>query len=151
MAGQDRTATTVWEGDLRKGKGEVSFDSSGAAGPLPVSFPSRFERPGGQTSPEELLAAAHAACYSMALSNILGSAGHPPERLETSATATIDSVDGGFAITTMRLVVRGTVPGIDEEQFLDAARQAEQGCPVSKAIAGNVQLSVDAALAQPRA
>jgi len=151
MAGQDRTATTVWEGDLRKGKGEVSFDSSGAAGPLPVSFPSRFERAGGQTSPEELLAAAHAACYSMALSGILGAGGNPPDRLETSATATIDSVDGGSAITTMRLVVRGTVPGIDEEQFLDAARKAEQGCPVSKAIAGNVQLTVDAALAQPGA
>ena len=151
MAGQDRTATTIWEGDLRTGKGEVSFDSSGAAGPLPVSFPSRFERAGGQTSPEELLAAAHAACYSMALSNILGSGGNPPDRLETSATASLEPAEGGFAITKVRLVVRGTVAGLGEEQFLEAARKAEQGCPVSKAIAGNVELTLDAALAQPGA
>ena len=148
MAAQDRTATTIWQGDLRSGKGEVSFDSSGAAGPLPVSAPSRFEGAAGQTSPEELIAAAHAACFSMSLAGGLKRGGNPPERLETTATVTIDQIEGGFGITRSALRVRGTVPGVTEEQFLEAARTAEQNCPVSKALQGNLEITLDASLNQ---
>ena len=142
----DRTASTVWEGDLQSGKGTVSLDSSKVADALEVTAPSRFESPEGRTSPEELIAAAHASCYSMALSNILTQNGTPPERLETRATCTVDRGDGGFAITTMALRVRATVPDLDASGFDDAAGQAKQGCPVSKALAGNVEISLDAAL-----
>jgi lipoyl-dependent peroxiredoxin len=112
-----------------------------------VSFPARFEAvTEGQTSPEELIAAAHASCFSMALANGLAQAGNAPDRLETSVTITLDRVDGAPTITTAEIKVRGTVPGITQEQFLEAAQTAEQNCPVSKALKGSVQLSLDAAL-----
>jgi lipoyl-dependent peroxiredoxin len=142
----DRKATTRWQGDI-SGGGEVSFDSSGAAGPLEVSFPRRKEDDAeGVTSPEELIAAAHSACYSMALSGALGRAGHTPESLETSAVVTF-STDGGPHISKVALTVRGNVPGISEEDFLEAANGAKEGCPVSKLMAGNTEVTLDASLA----
>jgi lipoyl-dependent peroxiredoxin len=142
----DRKATAQWNGDLMSGQGTVSLDTSGVAGPLDVSWPSRAEDASGRTSPEELIAAAHATCYSMAFSNILAKAGHAPERLDTSAVVTF-SLEGGAHISKVALTVRGTVPGITDEDFLSAAQQAKEGCPVSKALAGNVDISLDAALA----
>lgn len=143
----DRKATTVWQGPLLDGgSGEVSFDSSGVAGPLEVSWPARTEPPAGTTSPEELVAAAHSACFSMALSNILAKAGHDPRRLEVSAVVTF-STEGGAHVDNVALTVRGTVPGIGADEFREHAEAAKDGCPISKLIKGNVAVSVDAALA----
>jgi osmotically inducible protein OsmC len=143
----DQKASAIWEGELFSGKGTVSLDSSHAAGPLDVSWASRAESPGAMTSPEELIAAAHSACYSMALSNTLNKAGTPPTRLDTSAVVSFEKGDAGFGITRVALTVRGDVPGADDASFRDAAEQAKTGCPVSKALAGNVDITVDAALA----
>ena len=146
MALAERTATTTWEGDLPKGHGTVSVNS-GAIGDFPVTWASRSEkRSEGKTSPEELIAAAHSSCFSMALSNGLSDAGHEPERLEVTATVSFDMVDGAPTVTESKLTVRGKVPDIDEEAFLEAARDAEQNCPVSRAIKGNVEISLDAQL-----
>jgi osmotically inducible protein OsmC len=142
----ERRAEVVWEGDLFHGNGMIVSTGSGAFGDLPVSWVARTEEPGGKTSPEELIAAAHAACFSMALSNGLAQSGHPPERLETSAVCTFDQVDGGFAITTMELTVMGRVPGIDAAAFEKAAEEAKEGCPVSNALKGNVELTVHPSL-----
>lgn len=139
-------ASAVWEGDLFSGAGTTSL-LSGAAGPLPVSWPSRTEAPNGQTSPEELIAAAHAACYSMALSNILAGLEHAPTRLETGAVATFAKTDAGFRLTTMALSVSGDVPGIEADAFAQAAAEAKDGCPVSNALAGNVEITLSATLA----
>jgi len=147
MADAQRTAEAVWEGSLAQGAGAVTLTSSGAAGPLPVTWASRTARSEGKTSPEELVAAAHASCYCMALSNILGEAGTPPERLEASATVTFAQVEGGFKVASSALKVKGTVPGIDAAAFRDAANKAKDGCPISGALKGNVELSVDASLA----
>lgn len=141
----ERTATVSWEGDLARGRGSVRA-GSGALGEQEVTWASRTERSEGRTSPEELIAAAHASCLAMALSHGLGQAGSPPERLEVSAACTIDSVDGGFKITTMRLDVRGAVPGIDAAAFEQAAGAAKDACPVSGALAGNVDISLSATL-----
>lgn len=141
----DRKATTVWKGDLSSGGGTTTLDTTGLAGELPVSWPSRTEDPGGRTSPEELIAAAHSACYSMALSKALADGGHTPERLETSAVATFDT-SGGPHISGVALTVRGSVPGIGDDEFRRAAEAAKDGCPVSQAIAGNVPITVDASL-----
>jgi lipoyl-dependent peroxiredoxin len=142
----DRSATTTWQGDVKSGTGKVALNDSGAAGPLDVSFPARAGDPSEQTSPEELLAAAHATCFSMALSSALGSAGHPPEKLETTATVTF-SMDGGPHIPSVNLFVRATVEAIDEAEFQNIAEQAKDGCPVSKLFAGNCELTLDAQLA----
>lgn len=142
----DRKATTVWQGDLASGKGQTTLDSSGAAGPFDVSWPARTEEPGDKTSPEELLAAAHASCYSMALSGALAKGGNTPERLETSAVATF-STDGGAHVAGVRLTVRATVPGISADDFSQAAEAAKNNCPVSKVMAGNVPIELDAQLA----
>lgn len=142
----DRKSTSVWEGDLKSGQGTTSFDSSGAVEPVKVTWPARSEDPGGKTSPEELIAAAHASCFNMALSGALARGGHDPEQLETSAVVTF-STDGGAHIAGVALTVRGTVPGISEEDFKAAAEQAKDGCPVSKALTGNVAITLDAALA----
>ena len=143
---QDRTATTVWEGDI-KGNGRVSLDSSGL-GAFDVSAPARFEAVSStETSPEELIAAAHSSCFSMALAGILGRSGNYPERLETSAVVTVDKQTEGFAITKIALTLRGTVPGMSEEDFKAAADQAKTGCPVSKALASVPEITLDAALA----
>jgi osmotically inducible protein OsmC len=139
----DRRADVVWEGSLMDGSGTILSTTSGALPELPVSWASRTESPGGKTSPEDLIAAAHAACFSMALSHALAQAGNPPERLETSATVTFVP---GTGITKSALTVTGRVPGIDEAAFGEAAEGAKEGCPVSGALKGNVELSLDARL-----
>ena len=147
MADAPRRAEAVWTGSLTKGSGEVSLVTSGAAGPLPVTWASRTARSEGKTSPEELVAAAHASCYCMALSGILGDAGTPPEKLEGSATVTFSQIEGGWKVGTSQITVEGTVPGIDEAAFKEAAEAAKDGCPISGALKGNVELSVEASLA----
>lgn len=147
MAEAPRRADVVWTGSLAQGSGEVTLSTSGAAGPLPVTWASRTERSEGKTSPEELVAAAHASCYCMALSGILGENGTPPEKLETSATVTFAQIPGGFKVASSALTVKGTVPGIDEAAFKEAAAAARDGCPISGALKGNVALSVEATLA----
>jgi osmotically inducible protein OsmC len=142
----ERNAHATWEGDLRGGSGR--FDTgSGAITGQEVTFASRFEESGGKTSPEELIAAAHATCFSMALANGLAQDGHAPTRLQTDAVATLDSTDAGFRITSIRLSVRGEVDGLDEEAFRAAAKTAKEGCPVSNALADSVEITLDAALA----
>jgi osmotically inducible protein OsmC len=141
-----RRADVVWEGTLARGSGKVSASSSQAFTDLPVTWASRTERSDGKTSPEELIAAAHASCFSMALSFELGNAGNPPERLSVSAVVTFDQVDGGWKVTSSALTVRGKVPGLDDAGFKKAAEGAKEGCPISQALNGNVALSVDAAL-----
>jgi len=138
-------ASSTWNGNLFEGSGTTTL-ASGAAAALPVSWPNRTEAANGKTSPEELIAAAHAACYNMAFSNVLDQAGHPPAQLDTDAVATFAKTDAGFRLTTMRLSVRGDVPGLSAEAFAEAAIQAKDGCPVSNALAGNVAISVDATL-----
>ena len=141
-----RRAEVSWSGDLATGSGTVSAKSSGAFGGLPVSWAARTEAPGGKTSPEELLAAAHAACYAMAFSGGLGRAGTPPERLDVSAEVTFDKVESGWKVASSALTVRGVVPGISAEDFVAAAEAAKDGCPISGALKGNVELSVVATL-----
>jgi lipoyl-dependent peroxiredoxin len=146
MLKAERRADVVWEGDLLHGSGTIVSVGSGALGALPVTWASRTERSDGKTSPEELMAAAHAACYAMAFSHTLAQAGTPAERLSVSATCTFEQVEGGFKISTMDLDVRGKVPGLDEAGFEKVAQQAEQGCPVSNALRNNVQIRVNAHL-----
>jgi osmotically inducible protein OsmC len=139
----ERKADVVWQGDLTNGSGTIESVTSGAFGPLDVSWASRAEDPNGKTSPEELIAAAWAACFSMALSSGLAKAGHPADKLETSATVTFQPGEG---ITKGALTVRATVPGIDAGAFDEAAEAAKQNCPVSKALAGIPEVSLDASL-----
>ena len=146
MADAQRTATAAWEGSLAQGAGAVTLTSSGAAGSLPVTWASRTARSEGKTSPEELVAAAHASCFCMGLSHILGEAGTPPERLEASATVTFAQIEGGFKVASSALTVKGTVPGLDAAGFKAAAEAAKDGCPISGALRGNVALSVEASL-----
>jgi len=141
-----RTAQAVWEHDLVHGHGTVQGTSGGLA-ETAVSWAARTEAPGGKTSPEELLAAAHAACFSMALSFGLSKMQKPPERLTVAATATFDKVGDAWKVTTMELDVTGKVPGITAAEFQQAAQAAGQGCPISGALKGNVQISVHAKLA----
>ncbi|HEX7496694.1 MAG TPA: OsmC family peroxiredoxin [Candidatus Limnocylindrales bacterium] len=141
-----RRAAVVWKGNLASGSGRLSAVSSKAFEALPVTWASRTEEADGRTSPEELLAAAHASCYSMALSSDLTKAGTPPDRLEVTAEVTLDRVDGKWTVLSSRLEVHGSVPGIDEGHFRAAAGQAKDGCPISRALAGNVKLSVEATL-----
>lgn len=140
----DRHAAVTWSGDLLHGTGKITHVTSEAFGPLDVSWPSRSEEPNGRTSPEELIAAAHASCYCMALSLGLAEAGTPPEELSASATVTFVP---GTGITRSALTVVGRVAGLDEAGFVAAAQAAKDGCPVSQALAGNVELSIDARLA----
>ena len=141
-----RRAETTWQGDLLKGSGDTTAVSSKAFSSLPVSWAARTEDSGGKTSPEELVAAAHASCFAMAFSGALARAGTPPERLDVSATVTFDKVGDGWKVTTSELTVRGKVPGIDAEAFKKAAEAAKDGCPISQALKGNVDLSVEATL-----
>ena len=141
-----RQAQVTWNGDLMSGKGVVSASTSKAFSELPVTWASRTESADGRTSPEELIAAAHASCYSMALSAGLGSSGTPPQQLEVSTTVTFDNVDGGWKVASSALKVNGQVPGIDAAGFQKAAEAAKDGCPVSQALKGNVALSVEATL-----
>jgi len=140
-----RTAQAVWEGDLLRGHGTVK-GTSGGLGEVSVSWGSRTESPAGRTSPEELLAAAHASCFSMALSAGLGRMQKPPLRLAVSATATFDKVGDAWKVTTMELDVTGKVPGLTASEFEAAAKAASVGCPISGALKGNVAVSVRAKL-----
>jgi lipoyl-dependent peroxiredoxin len=139
----DRKAEVTWQGDLMSGNGRIDSVTSGAFGGLDVSWPARSEEPEGKTSPEELIAAAHATCFSMALSHGLAEAGHPAEELKTSATVTFQPGEG---ITKIALDVAGRVPGIDESAFHQAADGAKQNCPVSKALTGVPEISLTARL-----
>jgi osmotically inducible protein OsmC len=141
-----RRAEATWSGDLFNGSGTVRAATTGLFTDLPVSWASRTEAPAGRTSPEELLAAAHASCFSMALSNGLAKAGHAPERLDVAAEVTFEKQDAGWTVTRSMLTVRGRVPGIDAAAFREAAEAARDGCPISRALKGNVELSVEATL-----
>jgi lipoyl-dependent peroxiredoxin len=140
----ERTAQVTWSGSLLEGSGTIDRVGSGAFGPLDVTWTSRTEESNGRTSPEELIAAAHASCFSMAFSSDLAKAGTPPERLETSATVTFVPGEG---VTKSALTVRGSVPGMDEDAFRAAAEQAKENCPVSQALASVPEITVDASLA----
>jgi lipoyl-dependent peroxiredoxin len=137
-----RKADAEWQGDLRSGKGQVRLGSGAYSGPY--SFRSRFES-GDGTNPEELIAAAHAGCFSMALAAGLSAAGHAPERIHTEATVEIEQQDGGFAITRISLGTEARVPGIDEATFQEQAQAAKANCPVSKALAGT-EIALEAKL-----
>jgi osmotically inducible protein OsmC len=139
----DRTAEVTWHGDLMSGSGRVDSVTSGAIGGLDVDWRARSEDAGSKTSPEELIAAAHAACFSMALSNGLGQAGHAPEEMKTSATVTFQPGEG---ITKIALAVAGKVPGMDDGAFQEAAKTAKENCPVSKALASVPEISLSARL-----
>ncbi len=138
-----RTAQAEWKGDLPSGKGTMKSETGTVDGQY--SFSSRFEE-GTGTNPEELIAAAHAGCYSMALSNILAKAGHTPTSVRTTARVHLGVGEGGAAITKIELVCRADVPGLDQAKFLEHANEAKVGCPVSKALAAT-QIELDAALA----
>jgi osmotically inducible protein OsmC len=140
----DRTAHVTWSGSLMDGGGTITSVGSGAFGPLDVTWASRAEESDGRTSPEELIAAAHAACFSMALSHGLAQGGTPPESLEVDATVTFVP---GTGITKVALAVRGAVSGLDEVAFLEAAEGARDNCPVSKALASVPEITVEASLA----
>ena len=144
MATAERRADVVWRGDLFKGSGTFDLASSGAAQDLPVTWASRTEHHDGKTSPEELITAAHASCYAMALSNVLAQMGNEPEEINISAVCTFD-VDQ-VKVTKMVLDVRGRVPGLDAEGFQSAAEQGEEGCPISNALRGNVDIQLNASL-----
>jgi osmotically inducible protein OsmC len=133
-----RKGSAVWSGGLKDGKGTVSTQS-GVLNQNPYGFNTRFED-GAGTNPEELLAAAHAGCFTMALSAQLGEAGMTAQKLETTATVSLDKVDGGFAIPAVHLELVATIPGADEQAFQEAARKAKEGCPVSKLFNANITL-----------
>jgi lipoyl-dependent peroxiredoxin len=140
----ERRASVTWNGDLMSGSGTIDDVGSGAFGPLAVSWAARSEEAsGGKTSPEELIAAAHASCFSMALANGLAKAGTAPDRLQTSAVVTFVP---GTGITKSALSVRATVPGLDAEGFRAAAEDAKKNCPVSQALAGVPEITLDAEL-----
>ena len=143
MATAERRAELVWEGNLFQGNGRFTV-GSGAFSEQGVTWASRTERPDGKTSPEELIAAAHASCFAMALSNALDQGGNPSERLEISAVCTFD-IDN-VKVSSVDLDIRAQVPGIDKDGFQDAVGEAEQGCPVSNALRGNVEIRVNASL-----
>jgi osmotically inducible protein OsmC len=138
----ESSASTVWAGGLADGRGETTT-SSGTLSAVEVTWPRRVERTDDTTSPEELLAAAHSACYCMGLSHGLGEAGTPPERLEAAVTVTFVPGEG---VKSSRIAVSGRVPGIDQATFEEAAQAAAEGCPISGALRGNVEITVEATL-----
>lgn len=142
-----RFAEATWTGDLASGAGSINYVSSGAFTRLPVTWASRTEEHNGRTSPEELIASAHAACFSMAFSSRLAKNGTPAEKLDVKCVVTFAKGDAGWKIARSTLTVRGDVPGIDNEKFVALAEDAKENCPVSAALKGNVELVVDAALA----
>lgn len=144
----ERTAQTVWEGSGPQGRGVVN-GNSGALNNIEITAPSRFESPNGKTSPEELVAAAHSSCFGMQLAFLLTNAGTPPERLDVQATIGMNRKEGGgYEVVYSHLTLTGTVPGVDEETFLRAAEEAKNICPISNLIKGNVEITLDAKLAQ---
>lgn len=142
----ERRARAVWEGTLLEGQGRLSTETTTVISDKPVTWAARTDDPGGKTSPEELLAAAHAACYAMALSAALARGGTPAERLEVTATCAFDKVGEGWGVTGMDLHVRGRVPGLDRAAFEEVSRAGEEGCPISNAIRGNVEIRLVAEL-----
>jgi len=149
MAAVQRTAEVDWTGSIARGSGRAS-GGSGALGELPITVASRFGEPEGKTSPEELIAAAHAACFAMALGSILAARRTPPEHLQVTATVTLQT-SGTPTIASSQLDVRGVVPGADPASFDGAAREAERSCPVSRALQGGVEIGVHATLDRPPA
>jgi osmotically inducible protein OsmC len=145
---QTREATARWSGDLLAGRGAVSAATTGVFFDLPVTWASRTGEPAGLTSPEELLATAHASCFSMAVSNELAKAGTTPESIAVTVAITADKLDTGWTVLSSRITVRGRVPGATPESFREAAEKAKDGCPISRALKGNVELSVDPQLEQ---
>lgn len=141
-----RRATVKWDGDLATGSGLLTAVTSRAFANLPVTWASRTEHADGKTSPEELLASAHAACFSMAFSSDLAKAGNPPESLEVTSEITFDQIDGKWTVISSKLTVHGHVHGLDAAKFREMAAAAKDGCPISRALAANVQLSVEASL-----
>jgi lipoyl-dependent peroxiredoxin len=147
MMAAEHTAHASWQGDLMSGSGSVST-GSGAVSDVPLTWRARAEDASAGSSPEELIAAALASCFSMALSHGLAQDGNPPTSIETDAVATFDRTEAGFRVTTIALQVRGGVPGLDESGFQAAAEDAKANCPVSKALEGNVEITLDASLAR---
>ena len=142
----ERRAEAIWEGNLTEGRGQLT-SGTGVLRDQRVTWAARTEEPAGMTSPEELLASAHASCYAMALSSTLAKRGTPPERLQVTAVAALDRKEGGgVKVSTMDLHVRGRVPGLDQAGFEEAAREGEQGCPISNAIRNNVDIRLRAEL-----
>ena len=149
MATAIRRADAHWHGALTTGTGEVSLEA-GACGPLGISWPARVEDPNGQTSPEELLAAAQAACFAMAFTAVLGREARHPERLDVSVAISLDPAEhGGFKVSRSHITVHAVVGGIDEETFQELADEARTGCPVSAAFQGNVDITIDATMVTP--
>jgi osmotically inducible protein OsmC len=147
MTVAQRRAEVIWEGNLVRGNGRLS-GASGAFAGLPITWAARTERSDGKTSPEELIAAAHAGCYAMAFSHALTQRGMPPTQLHVTAVCTLDRVDGALKITAMDLRVRGQVPGLDQAAFAEVAREAENGCPVSNALRNSLEIRLEAQLEQ---
>ena len=141
-----RRATATWSGDLLSGKGSVSAATTGIFRDQPTTWAARTAEPEGVTSPEELLAAAHASCFSMACSNVLAKAGTPATRLDVEVIVTGDKREAGWTVLSSAITVRGVVPGATQESFAVAADEAKDGCPISRALKGNVELSVEAIL-----
>jgi lipoyl-dependent peroxiredoxin len=138
-------ASAVWTGSLKEGKGTIST-ATGVLKNANYSFATRFEGAESGTTPEEMIAAAHASCFSMALGAQLGNSGLTPERIETQAAVTLAKADGGFAVTKIALTTTAKVPGASQEQFNEAAQNAKSGCPISKLFANNTQIELDAKL-----
>ncbi len=147
MANFNSTAEATWNGDLQGGNGTIEF-GTGAIPSVPVTWEARTESSGGKTSPEELIAAAHSSCYAMAFSHVLANAGHTPDRVHVTATVGFGPKDGGggFEVKSSTLNVSGKVAGLDQAAFEKLAHEGEQGCPVSNALRGNIDISVDATL-----
>ncbi len=141
-----RRATATWRGDLLSGAGTVTAATTGIFRDQPTTWASRIGEPAGVTSPEELLATAHASCFSMACSNILAKAGTPPTRLDVEVAVSADKLDAGWTVTAAAITVRGIVPGATPESFAAAADEARDGCPISRALKGNVAMTVQATL-----
>jgi lipoyl-dependent peroxiredoxin len=146
MPTAQRQAEVTWEGSLTQGRGQIVKTGSGALNDLPITWASRVERSDSRTSPEELIAAAHASCYAMAFSNTLTQAGKAPERLDVTAVCSLELGTGGLKIVSMDLKARGKVPGLDQTAFEQLAQKAEQGCPVSNALRGSLTIRVKATL-----
>lgn len=143
---ETRHATATWSGNLTEGSGMLQYISSGAFSRMPITWGSRTAGHEGRTSPEELLAAAHASCFSMALSHQLAKNGTVAERLDVRVDITADKLEAGWTVLSSAIKVTGVVPGIDAETFAKLAEAAKDGCPISRAMAGNVELSVEPTL-----
>jgi lipoyl-dependent peroxiredoxin len=141
-----RRADATWSGDLLSGRGTVSAATTGVFRDLPTTWASRIGEPEGVTSPEELLATAHASCFSMAVSNELAKAGTPPTSVAVTVAVTGDKLESGWTVLSSAITLKAVVPGATDESFQDAANKAKDGCPISKALKGNVELSVEATL-----